>query len=515
MLARLSKNPPSARLRDGLIALACLLGQVIYLAVARFGYHRFGFPLDDAWIHQTYARSLAQSGQWAFVPGVASTGSTSILWTLLVTPAHLIHIDPRIWTHALGLASLIAAALGAARLVDEDKHWVSLFVGLAVAVEWHLVWAASSGMETILFAALIIWFWVWFSRNDPAQCQHQWRRGLLLGVWGGLLMWVRPEGVLVLAVTGLYGLFSRGDLRKRLIWSAAAGLGFLLLIVPFFGFNYLIGGAPWPNTFFAKQTEYAALWSKPYLLRLFEQAKVMWVGGQALLLPGLLAYLWQWAKKRPVEWVNVLPVIWVILHWALYAARLPVTYQHGRYAIPTAAILVIYGVRGMVSVIRPRSQQLAPRAASLVWISSTVVVFAVMMAWMGAPAYAQDVVFIEDQMVATAKWLDGHTEPDSVIAAHDIGALGYFAPRSLIDLAGLVSPEVIPFMTDGEQLGEYIVEMDADYLVVFPAWSQGYEQLVAGSCFSPVWAADESAGIIEPSPLGPMTVYEVVCRADR
>jgi hypothetical protein len=102
-----------------------------------------------------------------------------------------------------------------------------------------------------------------------------------------------------------------------------------------------------------------------------------------------------------------------------------------------------------------------------------------------------------------------------VVAAHDIGALGYFAPRPLIDLAGLVSPEVIPFMTDGDALGDYVVEKDADYLVVFPAWSHAYEKLVADPCFSPVWAADESIGAVEPSPLGPMTVYEVTCRAVR
>ncbi|NTV00188.1 MAG: PEGA domain-containing protein [Methanoregulaceae archaeon] len=34
-----------------------------------------GFPLDDAWIHQTYARNLVKIGQWAFIPGIPSAGS--------------------------------------------------------------------------------------------------------------------------------------------------------------------------------------------------------------------------------------------------------------------------------------------------------------------------------------------------------------------------------------------------------------------------------------------------------
>jgi len=37
---------------------------------------QFGFPLDDAWIHQTYARNLGLSGMMAFTPGEPSAGST-------------------------------------------------------------------------------------------------------------------------------------------------------------------------------------------------------------------------------------------------------------------------------------------------------------------------------------------------------------------------------------------------------------------------------------------------------
>ena len=69
-----------------------------------------------------------------------------------------------------------------------------------------------------------------------------------------------------------------------------------------------------------------------------------------------------------------------------------------------------------------------------------------------------------------AAWVAENTEPDAIIAAHDIGALGYFGNRKLIDLAGLVSPEVIPFIRDEGQIAAYLNEQEADYLVTFPGW---------------------------------------------
>jgi hypothetical protein len=57
---------------------------------------------------------------------------------------------------------------------------------------------------------------------------------------------------------------------------------------------------------------------------------------------------------------------------------------------------------------------------------------------------------------------------DEIIAAHDIGALGFFDDHELIDLAGLVSPEVIPFFRNEERLAEYLDESGAAYLIAFP-----------------------------------------------
>jgi hypothetical protein len=87
---------------------------------------------------------------------------------------------------------------------------------------------------------------------------------------------------------------------------------------------------------------------------------------------------------------------------------------------------------------------------------------------MGARSYAQDVAYIETEMVAVAKWVEANLPADALIAAHDIGALGYFDQHQLIDLAGLVSPQVIPFLRDETQLALYLDQHGADYLIAFP-----------------------------------------------
>jgi hypothetical protein len=87
---------------------------------------------------------------------------------------------------------------------------------------------------------------------------------------------------------------------------------------------------------------------------------------------------------------------------------------------------------------------------------------------MGARAYAQDVELIQTEMVSSAQWVAANLGPEAVVAAHDIGALGYFDDHQLIDLAGLISPEVIPFIRDESQLAAYLDHRGATHLIAFP-----------------------------------------------
>jgi hypothetical protein len=97
----------------GLMALALSAGVYLLFASARGA---LGFPLDDAWIHQVYARNLATRGELAFFAGQPSAGSTSPLWTILLSPGYLLPVDFRAWTLFLGIGLLGASALVTAYL---------------------------------------------------------------------------------------------------------------------------------------------------------------------------------------------------------------------------------------------------------------------------------------------------------------------------------------------------------------------------------------------------------------
>jgi hypothetical protein len=48
-----------------------------------------------------------------------------------------------------------------------------------------------------------------------------------------------------------------------------------------------------------------------------------------------------------------------------------------------------------------------------------------------------------------------------------------------LDLAGLITPEVIPIMTNAEELANFMLERGAEYAVFFPDFSRTYKRLDA------------------------------------
>jgi arabinofuranosyltransferase len=470
-----------------------LFSALLYLGWS-YGYGSLGFPLDDAWIHQTYARNLAYTGQLSYVPGQPSAGSTSPLWTILLSVGYLLRLDYRLWTYFLGAVGLALTAWTAYRLAHHlfpDQTWAAPLVGLLCALEWHLTWAAFSGMETILFTWLVL-----LTMNlQLAICSSPFaiRHSLfaVAGIVAGLLTLTRPEGLLLAGLVGLALLWRawREARWQGVLAVAGYGLTFAVVISPWLAFNLYVSEQPFPNTFYAKQAEYHALLSLPLWTRLARVFLPTVVGAQCLLIPGFLyaAFRILRSPSRPTRHATRdTSLIWWLITVLVYALRLPVNYQHGRYLIPTIPILVILGSWGILGLLRLDSHRVIVRALSRA-VSIAVLILLFTFWVIGARAYAADVGFIEGEMVAVAHWLEANTPSDALIAVHDIGAVGYLVDRPLLDLAGLITPEVVPFIADEVQLLAFMEEKGADYVVFFPDWSPAYERMSQDPRLYPVY----------------------------
>jgi len=465
--------------RDVVILMALAGASIIVYLIFAGSIHRLGFPLDDAWIHQTYARNLVRYGEWVYFPNQPSAGSTSPLWTVLLAVGYVFKLKPLFWAYFLGWVCLWMLALFGMQVFQRltREGWKSCLIAGGVFVfEWHLVWAALSGMETILLACLIILTFLLLLRTD--------RSWLLLGVLTGLSVWVRPDGITLLGPVLFIALGSKTGYREKISSLLAVAGGFLLLFIPYLIFNQIVAGAIWPNTYFAKQAEYAQLMSEPYLKRLFELIQPPLVGAGVLLIPGFFYEIWRSVKHRKL--IEISAALWLCGYLGVYAARLPVTYQHGRYMMPAIPVYFLLGMVGIAELksaytekinnINAETQRRKENQMDRIWSVASrtwmISVVSILIGFwlLGARAYGRDVAVIETEMVATAEWVNLHLEKNTVVAAHDIGALGYFSSHRILDLAGLISPEVIPIIRDEARLIEFLNAHRVDYLITFPGW---------------------------------------------
>ncbi len=447
-----------------LLALAALLGAAAYLLASALIY-KIGFPLDDSWIHLTYARNLAVHGQWAFQLGHPSAGSTAPLWTFLLSLGYWLPGAPYFWTYFLGGLILLllglVSELGARALVPEYKARIP-WIGLFMILEWHLLWAAMSGMETILHALLATAVLILLMTGS--------RRYLALGLLSGISIWVRPDGLTLVGPVVLVIMLAERSFRERsrTLLLFLIGLGTFLL--PYLLFNLWLSGTPMPNTFYAKQTEYAAWQAQSIGSRLLVLLVQLLTGPSVLLLPGVVGSAVLAVRRR--QWGMIASLLWCIGYLTLYILRLP-AYQHGRYLMPAMPVFFLLGLLGYLEFQKSTMFKTYHWLVLTTWqvsLASLTILFVIL----GARSYGEDVGLIESEMVATAKWVSANIPSGKIIAAHDIGALGYYDNHPLIDLAGLVSPEVIPFMRNETQLADFINQHHADYLIAFPAF---YPQL--------------------------------------
>jgi len=221
-----------------------------------------GFSSDDAWIHFRFAQNLISGHGFSYNADQPVAGSTAPLWTLVCAGFLAILGDP-VWAGKVaGFVCWILVLWGIFRLaMDLTRSRIAAWgATLLTLLHQRVIWGALSGLEAMLYSALVIWALILHFRaaDDP---RRPYFLVTILLFLGGL---TRPE---LFSLVPLFWLdrwwLGRADRppvgpRWREIGiSAAAGV---VLLVPYFAFNFWTVGRPFPLTFYAKVSS-TGLWA--------------------------------------------------------------------------------------------------------------------------------------------------------------------------------------------------------------------------------------------------------------
>ncbi len=481
-----------------------------------------GYITDDTFIHLRYAENLLELGEFSFNPGQSTYGATSPLWIFGLVILLKLGVSPLLAAWTLGALTGLGVILFLNLILDRmsfPEHWKIAFLAVCASDVWFLRWTFS-GMETPLATLLlVVLLWPLFSGRDRGwgvTREDLWVRYLAWGAAAGLAGLTRPE-FLVIAPLALSWLLwfeyyraveGSGDrLQSRphrpLL---AAIIGWVLVVGPWLLFANKTFGRITPGTASAKSvaTSFAPMdWVFSMIQSLKQLAVVqgpLW--GTVILLVLLVLYRnrsWEPDETNrsdglrlglpmldeaddPIPQRNRLPGFAPASVWSPVALM-------GIAMTWTVALLGAYAVKGVwvisryVSPLTPvillalavftewlmsgrqvrKSGLLLGRISISIAIVLTLVLNWGIMLTQVVPHAQKFPVGLQECYVGFGEWLNENTDPDAVVAALDIGALGYASERNVLDLMGLVSPEILAM---GRERGFQEMVTSGDWLLV-------------------------------------------------
>jgi arabinofuranosyltransferase len=410
--------------------------------------------IDDAYITLRYARSIAEGQGFVYNPGQHVLGTTTPLFALLIAALHLLtHADYVVIAFALAVLghAATAALLGelGMRCGYRQAGWVAalLFALAPLTIELSV-----SCMETSLFLLLIVWVLMPSEGDVP--------RGSASAV--ALAVLLRPEGGLLALCHGVR-LIRHG---ARRFWRDVAVTAALVLPWVLFATYYF--GSPVPHSLLAKwqikmkptltaQSFWNAMVSTVLGLNIFSAPRydyplidlgfwkvklpplpadmliLSFLTGSLMLLLACLGALRLWRARQG---------LWLLLFSIAYACAFIAAgpFFFLWYALPIFPGLFLSMTIGADSLLHRLIQDDGRRR--IVGILATVAAVMVV-ALPTARLSRADLGEREEHYRRIVEWLGPIAQdPAALIAAVEIGTPGYFSRARMLDLCGLVSPEL-------------------------------------------------------------------------
>jgi len=431
-----------------------------------------GFPFDDSWIFAQYARNLAEGHGFCFNIGEPSNGFTSFLWLLLVALGYKLTggfvVTMKVMGVVFGLGSVLMAYAVILTLTGDGRRalWGSALTALFPPLIVHSL----AGMEGSLFAfTVLLGLWAHLRWRDQPSQGWLWE-----GVLWGLAVWVRPENLLLWLLTAVDKLRvcrQRGQNPLRALrWLVVQSIVVAGFLLPWVSLNWQITGTPYPCTYLAKVLPVRKVFYEHWgvgrgVVYALSVGLAYWLGYLVVLFPTLVAlWLWEAIRQRtlllPHRWLFAVALSLVgvqvvqfpampYIHWA----------YHGRYLLPT---YLLAGYALLCSLPFRR----------WVWVLGLA---GVLVGWRFIlPEYAAGVKETHDLHVVFGQWLRQNTPVGSVVATHDIGAIGFFSQRRIFDTQGLIHVDIalrfLQLHRDANAMLEAMRKRSVSYLAAHERW---------------------------------------------
>jgi hypothetical protein len=511
-------DQPATRLRW---RQASLLAAVVaglfaaYLSVELVQNREPGFPLDDSWIHLTFARNLSRGWGFAYNQGEPVAGSTAPLWTFVLAFFHLFTrsamamvVVAKLLGAALLFASAVFAFRIAARVAGSDR--AGLAAGLAVATLGPMGWAMMSGMEVTLSVALTLAGVYYYLRFRTGWLST------LAWILFGLAAWARPESLLLAAFAALDSLVRRFALRQRLAFWRGFVI-WLALALAWMGLNYSLSRSLFPLTYLAKAGRTSlftavAVGSLPLLKELLtvgapsyfaEYCVHLWRANPVLclLVPvGLVGLIASALRRRREDGLLIpLVVIGYVPLIGLISPSFGAAFQSGRYIGNVTALAAVVAVVGIAHVwhwVQHRPLRIGVTAILLVLATFNAVTVSAATVRNTTRAESS----INQMQVALGRLIAGNTPVGATVACNDVGAIGYFADRHIFDLSGLVTKEMLGFRPDRDGFMAFLRSHRPDFLSIFPAAYPGLRDASFLKLAASATVQDNTASVLDFEP---------------
>jgi len=417
-------------------------------------------PVDDAFITYRYAANLAAGHGFVYQNGERVLGTTTPLFALLLAVPARAGVPPPTAAIALGiLADLVTCVLVYRMFRGTWGAGPALTASFAYAVSYAAVAACGYGMEAETFVLA----------SAAALAAAASRRPVTAAACAGLAALIRPEGFLLAAVAGVYVLAAAG--RSRPGRTGGAALTFAVITGGWFLFAWRYFGSPIPNSVLAKMGQDGV--SPGQWLHFFVARNPLvvlaWVGAAAGAGIG-------WRRRTPAAW---LLAVWAVVYAGFFFIERPPFF--GAWYFPPAA-MPLFVLAGAAAAFLLGGILRRPRLGA--WLAAGLLAaaaIAVLPRALDSVRWNRTVADRVDRPLAS--FVAGSTPPAAVIHASDIGYLGYYGDRRILDAAALVTPDLRRFRA--EHAGEpdwdvaFVLERRPDY-VVLPLQRGIYAKFISG-----------------------------------